>query len=58
MLHVPQGEANCGIGGTGIPGSSLPLVMVTIDAKRGIHLMHLACPGMTALIHYVCSHCQ
>jgi len=30
MLHVPKGEANCGVGGTGIPGPSLPLVTATI----------------------------
>lgn len=58
MLLVAQGEANCGIGGTGIPGSSLSLVVVTMDAKRGIHLMHLANPEVTALIHYVYPHCQ
>ncbi|KAH7312602.1 hypothetical protein B0I35DRAFT_437389 [Stachybotrys elegans] len=40
------------LGGTTIPGASLPLLMVTMDAKQGIQLMRLIDPDVTIPIHY------
>ena len=40
------------LGGTTIPGPSLPLLMVTMDAKQGVELMHLINPDITIPIHY------
>lgn len=40
------------LGGTTIPGPSMPLLMVTMDAKEGIKLMRLINPDLTIPIHY------
>ncbi|TFA99614.1 hypothetical protein CCMA1212_008625 [Trichoderma ghanense] len=40
------------LGGTTIPGPSAPLVMVTMDAKQGIQLIHLIQPDVTIPIHF------
>lgn len=40
------------LGGTTIPGPSMPLLMVTMDAKQGIQLMELINPDVTIPIHY------
>jgi len=40
------------LGGTTIPSPSLPLLMVTMDAKQGVELVKLICPDMTIPIHY------
>ncbi|KAJ4380042.1 hypothetical protein N0V86_004349 [Didymella sp. IMI 355093] len=40
------------LGGTTIPGPSVPLLMVTMDAKQGVELMHLVNPDVTIPIHY------
>lgn len=40
------------LGGTTIPGPSLPLVMVTMDAKQGMQLQNLVEPDLTIPIHY------
>jgi L-ascorbate metabolism protein UlaG (beta-lactamase superfamily) len=40
------------LGGTTIPGPSMPLVMVTMDAKQGLQLMRLVDPDVTIPIHY------
>lgn len=40
------------LGGTTIPGPSLPLLMVTMDAKQGIELVRLINPEVTIPIHY------
>ncbi|XPT02026.1 hypothetical protein M3J09_011149 [Ascochyta lentis] len=40
------------LGGTTIPGPSMPLLMVTMDAKQGVELMHLIDPDITIPIHY------
>jgi L-ascorbate metabolism protein UlaG (beta-lactamase superfamily) len=40
------------LGGTTIPGPSMPLLMVTMDAKQGLQLMHLLNPDVTIPIHY------
>jgi L-ascorbate metabolism protein UlaG (beta-lactamase superfamily) len=40
------------LGGTTIPGPSLPLLMVTMDAKQGVQLMQLINPDLTIPIHY------
>lgn len=40
------------LGGTTIPGPNLPLLMVTMDAKQGVELMHLINPDLTIPIHY------
>ncbi|XDG06644.1 hypothetical protein ABKA04_006259 [Annulohypoxylon sp. FPYF3050] len=40
------------LGGTTIPGPSMPLLMVTMDAKQGIQLMQLINPDLTIPIHY------
>ncbi|OAA57141.1 hypothetical protein LEL_10931 [Akanthomyces lecanii RCEF 1005] len=40
------------LGGTTIPGASLPLFMVTMDGEQGRHLMQLVNPKITIPIHY------
>ncbi|TFK52310.1 Metallo-hydrolase/oxidoreductase [Heliocybe sulcata] len=40
------------LGGTTIPSPSLPLLMVTMDAKQGIQLVHLINPDVTLPVHY------
>ncbi|KAI1382290.1 Metallo-hydrolase/oxidoreductase [Hypoxylon crocopeplum] len=40
------------LGGTTIPGPSVPLVMVTMDAEQGLKLMKLINPDLTIPIHY------
>lgn len=40
------------LGGTTIPSPSLPLLMVTMDAKQGIELMQLIQPDVTIPVHY------
>lgn len=40
------------LGGTTIPGPSLPLLMVTMDAKQGVELVKLIQPELTIPIHY------
>ncbi|KAK5110828.1 hypothetical protein LTR62_005539 [Meristemomyces frigidus] len=40
------------LGGTTIPGPSMPLLMVTMDAEQGIKLMQLINPDVTIPIHY------
>jgi len=40
------------LGGTTIPSPSLPLLMVTMDAKQGIELIRLINPELTIPIHY------
>ncbi len=40
------------LGGTTIPSPSMPLLMVTMDAKQGIQLMRLVQPDITIPIHY------
>ena len=40
------------LGGTIIPLPSVPLLMVTMDAKQGIKLVQLIQPDVTIPIHY------
>jgi len=40
------------LGGTTIPGPSMPLLMVTMDAKQGVELVRLISPDLTIPIHY------
>ena len=40
------------LGGTTIPSPSVPLLMVTMDAKQGLQLVQLIKPDMTIPIHY------
>ncbi|KAI2629636.1 Metallo-hydrolase/oxidoreductase [Hypoxylon sp. NC1633] len=40
------------LGGTTIPGPSMPLLMVTMDAEQGLRLMQLINPDLTIPIHY------
>jgi L-ascorbate metabolism protein UlaG (beta-lactamase superfamily) len=40
------------LGGTTIPGPSLPLLMVTMDAKQGVELIRLIRPDVTIPVHY------
>ncbi len=40
------------LGGTTIPGPSMPLLMVTMDAKQGIELVQLIQPDITIPIHF------
>jgi L-ascorbate metabolism protein UlaG (beta-lactamase superfamily) len=40
------------LGGTTIPGPSMPLLMVTMDAKQGVELMQLLNPDVTIPVHY------
>jgi hypothetical protein len=46
------------LGGTTIPSPSLPMLVVTMDAKQGIELVKLICPDLTIpiLYEYVTSH--
>ena len=40
------------LGGTMLPSPSLPLLMVTIDARQGLELVKLIYPDLTIPIHY------
>ena len=40
------------LGGTTIPSPSIPLLMVTMDAKQGLELVQLINPDLTIPIHY------
>ncbi|KAI9724489.1 MAG: hypothetical protein M1812_000557 [Candelaria pacifica] len=40
------------LGGTTIPSPSIPLLMVTMDAKQGLQLLQLVDPDVTIPIHY------
>ena len=40
------------LGGTTIPSPSVPLLMVTMDAKQGLELVRLINPDVTIPIHY------
>jgi len=40
------------LGGTTIPSPSMPLLMVTMDAKQGLELVRLIKPDLTIPIHY------
>lgn len=40
------------LGGTTIPSPSIPLVMVTMDAKMGLKLVEMVGPDVTVPIHY------
>jgi L-ascorbate metabolism protein UlaG (beta-lactamase superfamily) len=40
------------LGGTTIPSPSVPLLMVTMNAKRGLELVRLINPDLTIPIHY------
>ncbi|KAH7033662.1 uncharacterized protein B0I36DRAFT_321855 [Microdochium trichocladiopsis] len=40
------------LGGTTIPGPSMPLLMVTMDAEQGFKLMQLMDPDVTIPIHF------
>lgn len=40
------------LGGTTIPGPSLPLLMVTMDAKQGMQVQNLIDPDVAVPIHY------
>ncbi|KAK5060081.1 hypothetical protein LTR84_009965 [Exophiala bonariae] len=40
------------LGGTTIPGPSMPLLMVTMDAKQGVALVKLVQPDVVVPIHY------
>ena len=40
------------LGGTTIPSPSMPLLMVTMDAKQGLELVQLINPDLTIPIHY------
>ena len=40
------------LGGTTIPSSSVPLLMVTMDAEQGLELIRLINPDLTIPIHF------
>lgn len=40
------------LGGTTIPSPSVPLLMLTMDAKQGLELVRLINPDLTIPIHY------
>lgn len=40
------------LGGTTIPSPENPLLMVTMDGKQGVDLIHLIQPDITIPIHY------
>ena len=40
------------LGGTTIPGPSMPLVMVTMDAKQGVELVRLIGPDVVVPVHF------
>ena len=59
LKAIPERYAGQGIdlmlvhlGGTTIPGPSVPLLMVTMDAKQGVQLMQLIKPDVTIPIHF------
>ncbi|TKA65648.1 hypothetical protein B0A49_04683 [Cryomyces minteri] len=59
LKEIPQRYAGQNIdlmlihlGGTTIPSPSIPLLMVTMDAKQGIELVRLINPDVTIPIHY------
>ncbi|KAK5015247.1 hypothetical protein LTR16_002348 [Cryomyces antarcticus] len=59
LKEIPQRYAGQNIdlmlihlGGTTIPSPSVPLLMVTMDAKQGIELVRLINPDVTIPIHY------
>ena len=51
-LGLPVNLMLMHLGGTTIPGPSMPLLMVTMDAKNGVELMQLVKPERTIPIHY------
>ncbi len=40
------------LGGTTVPSPSVPLLMVTMDAKQGLELVRLINPDLTIPIHF------
>lgn len=40
------------LGGTTVPSPSVPLLMITMDAKQGLELVRLINPDLTIPIHY------
>ena len=59
LREIPKWLAGKGIdlmlvhlGGTTIPSPSMPLLMVTMDAKQGLDLVQLLQPDITIPIHY------
>lgn len=40
------------LGGTTVPSPSMPLLMVTMDAKMGLQLVQMVGPDITVPIHY------
>ncbi|KAF2142252.1 uncharacterized protein K452DRAFT_271115 [Aplosporella prunicola CBS 121167] len=61
LREIPQRYTDAGypvdlmlvhLGGTTIPGPSMPLLMVTMDAKQGVDLIRLVRPDVTIPIHY------
>ena len=40
------------LGGTTIPSPSVPLLMVTMDARQGVELVRLIAPEVTIPVHY------
>ena len=59
LKQIPERYAGCQVdlmlihlGGTMIPSPSLPLLMVTMDAKQGIELLRLIKPDITIPIHF------
>ena len=59
LKEIPKWLAGKGIdlmlvhlGGTTIPSPSMPLLMVTMDAKQGLELVQLLQPDITIPIHY------
>jgi L-ascorbate metabolism protein UlaG (beta-lactamase superfamily) len=45
------------LGGTTIPSPSVPLLMITMDAKQGLELVRLINPDLTIPIHYEYASC-
>jgi L-ascorbate metabolism protein UlaG (beta-lactamase superfamily) len=45
------------LGGTTIPSPSVALLLVTMDAKRGLELVRLINPDLTVPIHYEYVNC-
>jgi L-ascorbate metabolism protein UlaG (beta-lactamase superfamily) len=45
------------LGGTTIPSPSVPLLMITMDAKQGLELVRLINPDLTIPIHYEYANC-
>ena len=59
LLEIPKRYAGQGIdlmlvhlGGTTLPSKSMPLLMVTMDAKQGIELVRLIGADVTIPVHY------